>query len=96
MALLLAANVQLSPFRVPVKGNALGTLVELIQATEIIVLDITSAVNVKQAEGNLVLGIGFQEEVLEDAPVREGNFTLVLGIGNAEENGVLLPIDFVL
>lgn len=39
MSLFLSSDIQCGPFTVPVKGYAIGTLVELIQLPEIIVFD---------------------------------------------------------
>jgi hypothetical protein len=96
VALLLAANVQLRPLAVPVKGDVVGALVELVQLAEVVVLDVPGAVDVEEAEGDLVLGVGFQEEVLKDAPVGDAQSSMALVVGDAEEDRVLLSLDFVL
>lgn len=96
VALLLAANVELGPFAVPVEGNVVGALVELVETAEIIVLDVAGAVDVKQSKGDFVLGVGFGEEVLKDGPIGEVDSSCALAIGNVEEDSVLVALDFVL
>lgn len=86
MALLLAANVQLRPLAVPVKGDVVGALVELVESAEVVVLDVAGAVNIKEAECDFVFGIGLHEEVLKDAPVRQTQTSTVLVVCDAEEN----------
>ena len=91
-----AADVQLGPLAVPVEGDAVGALVELVQAAEVLILDGAEAVNVEQAEGDLVLGVGLAQQVLEVAPVGEGELALVCAVGDVEEDRVLLALDLVL
>lgn len=96
MAALTPARVQRSPCGVPVKRNALlgSRLAE--QALHILPLDGACPLDVEQAEGNLVLGIGLSEEVLERGPVAKGQSTRLSRIGNLEEDRVLIPLDLVL
>lgn len=96
VALLLAANVQLGPFALPVKRNAVGALVELIELSEVLVLDIAGSIDVEEAEGDLVLGVGLDQEVLKGGPLGEGNLAGTLTVGDAEQNSVLFALDFVL
>lgn len=96
VAVLLAANVQLRPLRLPVKGNGLGALVELIQSAEVVVLDAAGALNVEETESNLILGIRLVEEMLKDTPVGEVHPASILDVGNTEKDGVLLTGDFML
>lgn len=96
VAVLVGANVQLGPFAVPVEGNVVRSLVELVQALEVVVLDDAGPVDVEQSEGDFVLGIGLEEEVLEDAPISQGNSAGALAVGDSKEDRVLLPLDLVL
>ena len=96
VALLLAANVELSPFAVPVEGDIVGAFVELVEAAEIIILDVAGAVDVEESKGDFVLGVGFGEEVLKDGPIGEVDSSGALAIGNVEEDLVLVALDFVL
>jgi hypothetical protein len=96
VALGLAANVQLGPLAVPVKGDAVGPLVELVQPAKVIVLDGAEALDVEEAECDLVLGVGLAEEVLKVRPVAERHPALVRAVRHAEEDRVLLALDLVL
>ena len=95
-ALLAAADVQLGPLAVPVEGDVVGALVQLVQLAEVVVLDVAGAVHVEEAEGNLVLGVGLHEQVLEHAPVGEGDAPAVHAVGDAEQDRVLFARDLVL
>lgn len=86
MALLLAANVQLCPLAVPVKGDVVGPLVELVESAEVIVLDVAGAIDIKQAECDFVFGIGLGEKVLKDTPIGQAQTSMALVVGNVEEN----------
>ena len=96
MAAGLVANVQLGPLAVPVEGDAVGAFVQLAQAAEVLVLDTAGAVDVKQAEGNLVLCIRLGQQVVEGGPVGEADFTGGFAIGDTEEEAILLTLDFAL
>lgn len=96
MALLLASDVQLGPLTVPVEGQALGALVELVEATEVLILDLTGTLDVEEAESDLVLGVGFVKEVLEGDPVGYRDSALALAVSNLEEQAILLALDSVL
>ena len=50
----------------------------------------------EEAEGDVVFGVGFREEVVEDAPVLQGDALLVMAVGDAEQDRVLLALDLVL
>lgn len=58
MAVLLASNVQGSPFTIPVEGDALVALVETVQFVKVVVLDGSGSPLIEKAKGNLILGIG--------------------------------------
>lgn len=93
---LLPADIERRPFRVPVEGDAIRSFVEIVQFLEGLVLDRTGALDVEQAEGNLVLRIGLAEQVLEGGPVRDVYPARLSSIGDGEENAVLLALDFML
>lgn len=96
MALALVANVELGPLALPVKGDVVGPLVELVKVTEVIILDRAGAGDVEEAEGDLVLSIGLVEDVLKGGPVGEGYLAAALTVGDTEEDAVLVALDFVL
>lgn len=96
MALLLATNVQLGPLAIPVEGDAVGALVQLIELPEVVIFDVAETVDVEEPEGDLVLGVGLCEDVLEVGPVRQGYPTLSGAVGDVEENRVLLALDLLL
>lgn len=50
----------------------------------------------EKAEGDVVLGVGLCKEVVEDGPVVDVDAVSLATIGDGEENGVLLTLDFVL
>lgn len=60
MSLVLASNVQLGPLTVPVEWYAVWPLVELVELAEIVILDLAEALDVEQAECDLVLGVGLR------------------------------------
>lgn len=96
MALLLASDVQLGPLAVPVEGQALGALVELVEAAEVLILDLAGALDIEEAEGDLVLGVGLVEKVLKGDPVGYRDAAFALAVGNLEQQAVLLALDSVL
>lgn len=96
MSAFLAAAVEGRPFAVPVKGYAIRTLVHLIQLLQILVFDQAIIIDIKQPERNLVFSVWFREEVLEDRPVLEVDFSGVATVGDGEEDAVLFAFDFVL
>jgi hypothetical protein len=94
--LRLAADVELRPLAVPVERDAVLPLVELVEPAEVFIFYGAQAVDVEQAEGNLVLGIGLAEDVLKVSPVGKGELALVRPVGDVEQDRVLLPLDLVL
>ena len=96
VALLLAPYVQLGPLAVPVEGDAVRALAELVELAEMVILDGSQAVDVEEAKRYLVLGVGFCEDVLEGGPVGEGDPAFGSPVGNSEEDRVLLAFDLVL
>lgn len=50
----------------------------------------------EQLEGNIVLGVGLCEEVVEDGPVVDVDAVFLAAVGNGEEDGVLFALDLVL
>lgn len=96
MPVLLAANVERRPIAFPVEGQAVFGLVFPPCRVEVIKVDVAGSVGVEEAEDNLVLGIGFREEVLEDGPVVYADPSFAVSIGNLEQNAILIPLDLVL
>lgn len=96
MALLLAAKVQLGPLAVPVERDAVRAPVQFVQLPEVVVLYVAGAVDVKQTEGDLVLGVGLEQEVFKGAPVGEVEPVLASSVRNMEEDAILLTLDLVL
>jgi len=62
----------------------------------VVILDVSATVDIEEAEGDLVFGVGFRQDVLEVGPVREGDPTLPRPVGNVEEDRVLLALDLLL
>ena len=96
VAALAAADIERGPLAVPVEGDAVGALVAVVQLLEVVELDGARAVLVEQPERDLVLGVGLGQQVLEVAPVGDADLALPLPVGDAEEDGILLALDFVL
>ena len=92
----LAADVQARPLAVPVERDAVGALVELVEPAEVVIFYGAEALDVEEAEGDLILGIGLVEEVLEMGIVGQGQPALVGAVGDVEQDRVLLALDFVL
>lgn len=63
---------------------------------EVVEVDVAGPLLVEEAEDDLVLGVGFGEQVLEDRPVVDADLALLVAIGNLEENAILVPLDLVL
>ena len=96
MPVLLGADVERSPLALPVEGQAVLGLVSLPCLIELVEVDVAGALLVEKAKDNLVLGVGFCEEVLEDGPVVDGDPTLAVAVGYSEQDAVLVALDFVL
>lgn len=93
---LLPPNIKTRPFAVPIKGDAIVPLVELVQFLKVVVLDDARARDIEESEGYLVFGIGLCEEVLEGSPVLQVDLAGSSTVSDIEENGVLFPLDLVL
>jgi hypothetical protein len=96
MPVLLASNIEGRPLALPVEGQAVLGLVCLPCLVEVVEVDVSGPVLVEEAEDNLVLGIGFREEVLEDGPVVDGDLALPVAVGYGKQDAVLETLDFVL
>ena len=96
VSLLPATDVQLGPLTVPVEGDVVRALVQLIELSEVVILDITGAVDIEQAKGDLVLGVWLRKQVLEDNPIGKVDPAAVLPIGDAKQDRVLVALDLVL
>ena len=96
MPVLLGANVQRGPAALPVEGQAVLGLVRLPCLVEVVEVDVAGPLLVEEAEDDLVLGVGFREEVLEDGPVMDADSALPVAVGYSEEDAVLVALDFVL
>lgn len=96
VARLGAAGVQGGPFGVPVKGNAVGTLVHIVHSLDSLPFHATAALEVEQTERNLVLRIGLRKEVLEGSPVGQAELAGSPSVCHSEEDAILLALDFVL
>lgn len=93
---LLGANVQRGPTALPIKGQAVLGLVRLPCVVEVVKVDVAGALLVEEAEDDLVLGVGFGEQVLEDGPVVHADLALLVAVGDLEEDAILEPLDLVL
>lgn len=69
MPVLLAANIQRSPSRIPVEWYGCVSLIKVVQPLKVLKADEAAAIDIKEAEGYFVFGVWFFEEVLECAPV---------------------------
>jgi hypothetical protein len=96
MPVLLGADVERSPLALPIEGQAAFGLVRLPCLVELVEVDVAGALLVKEAEDDLVLGVGFREEVLEDGPVMDGDSALAVAVGYSKQDAVLVALDFVL
>jgi hypothetical protein len=96
MPVLLGPDVQRSPLAFPVEGQAVLRLVCLPCRVELVKVDVAGPVLIEEAEDDLVLGVGFREEVLEDGPVMDSNLALPVAVGYSKQNAVLVALDFVL
>lgn len=96
MSVLLGPNVESCPLAFPVEGQAVLCLVCLPCLIELVEIDVSGPVLVEEAEDDLVLGVGFREEVLEDGPVVYGDLAFPVAIGYSKQDAVLVALDFVL
>ena len=96
MPVLLAAEVEGGPVGVPVEGDGVGGLVAGVEFFEGGKVDVAGNGVGEEAEGDVVFGVRLQEEIIEDVPVGEGDAAAAGCVGNGEEEGVLLAVDFVL
>jgi hypothetical protein len=86
---LLVAEVELDPRGVKVKGNGVGAQIVGEDALELVEGDVTIAVDVEDAEGDLEIGVGpLQERFKGDELVKVDDAPL-LAVGDAEQQGVL-------
>jgi hypothetical protein len=69
MTSLLGPGVERGPPRVPVEGNGIWSLVEIVQFLEVLERDAARPLEVEQTKGNLILRIGLAEQVLKCGPV---------------------------
>jgi hypothetical protein len=93
---LLGPNVQSRPLSFPVEGQAILCLVRLPCLVKFIEADVASSLLVEEAENDLVLGVGFREQVLEDTPIVDVDPALPLTICDLEQDAILVALDFVL
>lgn len=63
---------------------------------KLVEIDIAGTLLVEEAENDLVLGVRFCEQVLEDTPVVYVDPALALAVCNLEQNAILVALDFVL
>ena len=85
MPMPFAAQIQLRPVAVPVEGNCVARLVARIALLEAAEVHLAGGGVCEEAEGDVVFGIGFCQEIVEDAPVLDGNASIVVAIGDAEQ-----------
>lgn len=96
MALVLAANVQRRPFRAPVKRQRALALVQVVYFEKLVEADLAGAVDVEEAKGKFILGVGFRNQVVVEAPVLEGDAARLAAVCDEKENAILVALDFVL
>lgn len=92
----VGTGVQRSPFRVPIEGNAILILAEIVQLLEGIEPNSTRSIHVKQAECDLVLSVRFVQEVLESGPIQETELASSAPISDTEQDAIVLAFNFVL
>lgn len=68
-------------------------VVDLLKIAEV---DSAVALDVEQAECNLVFGVWFGKKILKVAPVSECDATSASAVGDVEKNGILGTLDLVL
>lgn len=96
MSSLFPTRIQTRPLAVPVEGDAVRSLIDLVELSELVVLDGASTLDIEEAEGNLIFRIGLDQEVLERAPVLKVDLASVLSICNSEEDRILFSLYLVL
>lgn len=96
MPSLLPTNVQRRPLARPIERDTIRTFVEVVEPLKMIIFDSTGAVVVEESKSNLILGIRFGEEILEIPPVMKIDPPNFSSIGDSVENGILVPLDFML
>jgi hypothetical protein len=96
MSLVLCANVQCRPLAIPVERQAILALVCFPYIIEVVEVDDAGPILVEEAEDDFVLGVRFRKQVLEDAPVLEGDAPLPVAVGDLEEDAILVSPDLVL
>lgn len=96
VSLVLGANVQGRPVSLPVEREAIFALVRPPCLVELVEIDVARAVSVEEAEDDFILGVWLRKQVLEDSPVLEGHFALLIAVCDVEKNTVLEALDFVL
>lgn len=92
----LVANVKLCPLAVPVKGNAVRAFVHLVEAAEVVICNRACSVDIEKSESDLILGIGFEKQVVESSPVGDTDAARALAIGDMEEKAILFTLDLAL
>lgn len=96
MPLLPATNVKLCPFSTPRKWQAILASILLENLLKVFEFDAAFAPDVEQTERDLVLGVGFSQQVLKVAPICDCDPACFPAVGDLEENGILLSFDLVL
>jgi hypothetical protein len=96
MAVLLGANVQSGPLGLPIEGQAFLCLVCPPCVVKFVKADVAGSLLVEEAEDDLVLGVWFREQVLEDTPVMDVDLAPLFAVCNLEQDAVLVALDLVL
>lgn len=93
---LLRANVQCCPLGFPVERQAVFRLVRLPCVVEFVKVDVAGSFLVEEAENDLVLGVRFRKQVLENTPVVDVDLALLFAVCNLEQDAILVALDLVL
>ena len=96
MPVFLASEVQRRPFAVPVEWDTVIALIHIVQLLKVLIFYRTRTILIEKSESNLVLCVWPGKEVLENAPVMNGNTPGSSSIGHTEKDRILVSFDFVL
>lgn len=96
MSLFLCADVQRGPLGVPIERKTVLAPVGIIYLLEGFKLDESGPLFIEKAKGNLILGIGFRKEVIEEGPVVQRDATSSTAVCDLKEKSILLALDFML
>lgn len=90
------AGIERCPVRVPVEWNGILGAVAGVCLFEGVEVDEPGGGVGEETESDLVLGVWLGQEVVEGAPIGEGDATSLAAVCNGEQNSIVLALDLVL